>query len=269
MVSTEKCYKSDNFPTLHQAILRDEYLYQVRLYAERAAFLSVESGALRMRVLLGLIEAKATVIDAVIKADGQLHYLSVICASGAKPTLFSAILKRIAPRAIIEEIRRNLAEERVATRAVRDETWAGIPHSREILGLNESKRFLYTLLLEYRALLLECTEATSSSTRESGGIRDKTEYVARILLFETAGCLCGIPDFQVERILPGSNGSHIIQLAQSYGKRVIVVDELVSYRDIDVVSCRFTEKTSRGYYRVDARTDDRDFSFNMVIPALI
>ncbi len=268
MVSTEKCYTSDNFPALHQAVLREENLYQVRLYCERAQFLSSESGVLRMRVLLGFIEARATVIDAVIKTDGQLHYLSVICASGARPILFSRIMKRIAPFAIIEEIQRNHAEERVATRAVREEAWGGIPFGKEVHSLNESKRFLYTLLLEYRALLTECAEVMRQAPSLNGTQRP-SGYVVQLLIFESGGCVCGIPDFQVEHITGGANGSHIIQLAGSYGKRVIIADELVCYKEIDIVDAKFTEKAQKGYYRVSTRVSGGEFSFAMVVPSFI
>jgi hypothetical protein len=268
MVSTEKCYASDNFPALHQAVLREEYLYQVRLYSERAAFLPAESGMLRMRILLGFIEAKAAVIDAVIKTDGTLHYLSVICASSAHPLLFSRIMKRIVPNAIIEEIQSAHAEERVATRSVREEAWGGIPRAKEALGVNESKRFLYTLLLEYRALLTECAEAMRQAPSESR-THNQTSYTAQILVFESGGTICGIPDFQVERITAGANGSHILELMGSYAKRILIAEELVCYKEIDIIDTRFIVKAQRGFYRVSTRVTGGDFTFNLVIPSFL
>jgi len=266
MVSTENCYKSDNFPVLRQAVLREEYLYQVRLYVERAAFLSSDAGNLRMRVLLGLIEAKATVIDAVIKVDGQLHYLSVLCASSAAPLVFSGIMKRIAPHAIIEEILHKNAEERIATRAVRAEAWNAIPNATAAIGVQESRKILYTLLLEYRALLSEyasiMNQQMTSACRASG-------CFVQILIFEQNGSICGIPDFQIEQITPGSNGSQLMQLSCGYGNRVLVCDDLICYKEIDIVETRFVSKTTRGFYQTSVQTADGPFSFNLVVPSFL
>ena len=92
MVSTHKCYRTDNFPVLRHCANRGESLYHVRLYADRGGFLTPRFGVMRMKVLLGFIESKTTVIDAVIKTDENLDYLSVICSSPAKPLLFSRVI---------------------------------------------------------------------------------------------------------------------------------------------------------------------------------
>ncbi len=268
MVSTNKRYKSDNFPVLHNANSRGECLYQVRLYADRPSFVSAQSGMLRMQVLLGFIEARATVIDAVIKTQGNLHYLSIICSSVARPPAFSLILKKTVPRAIIEEISRTHAEECIAARAVRDEVWNAIPHSSAVRNVHESRRILLALLLEYRALLAECSTALPER-RETAGIAPASDFSIPFLFFEQDGSICAIPDFQVEQISPGGNGSHILHLQHGYGSRVIVCSDLVCIKEIDIVACKFLEKKTRGYYRISTKVTGGNFDFTIVVPSFL
>jgi len=268
MVSTIKRYKSDNFPVLHNANSRGECLYQVRLYADRPSFVSAQSGILRMQVLLGFIEARATVIDAVIKTEGNLHYLSIICSSVARPLAFSLILKKTVPRAIIEEISRTRAEEFIAARAVRDEVWNAIPHSNAVRSVHESRRILLALLLEYRALLAECSTALPDR-RETAGIAPASDFSIPFLFFEQDGSICAIPDFQVEQISPGGNGSHILHLQHGYGSRVIVCSDLVCIKEIDIVACKFLEKKSRGYYRISTKVTGGNFDFTIIVPSFL
>lgn len=268
MVSTEKCYKTDNFPVLRRAVLSDDYLYQVRLYMERAVFMSAESGVLRMKVLLGFIEAKAVVIDAVIKTEGSLHYLSVICSSGADPVVFSGILKRIVPCAIIEEVQHRNVEQSIAIRAVRDESWNSIPFAGRVKKIHESRRVLFSLLIEYRALIAEYANALKE-TAPVHAVRSSSDYAISVLIFEKDGCVCGIPDFQIERIAPGVNNSHIIQLHSEYGQHLIVCDDLVCIKEIDIVSCSFLSKKERGYYRIATSASGGTFEFTLVVPSFL
>lgn len=278
MVSTEKCYNFDNTPVLRGAVRRGEYLYQVRVYMQRASFLASSAGNMRLRVLLGFIEARAVVIDAVIKSEDTLHYLSVICASSAAPHVFSLIMKRTAPTAIIEQMERWQVEESVAARMVRDESWSTIPYAPVVHVVHESRRLLISLLLEYRALLCDVkNRASYGARRESGVSRSGPGFVTPILLFESADEIFGIPEFQVERISEGANGSFIIQLQHQYGQRLLVCEDLLVVRDIDVLDCVFLEKTRPGAYMVSLPSDgtagagSREGSngFNLVIPALM
>ncbi len=276
MVSTEKCYSFDNTPVLHGAVRRGEYLYQVRVYMQRASFLASSAGNMRLRVLLGFIEARAVVIDAVIKSEDTLHYLSVLCASSACPSVFSQIMKRTAPTAIIEQMERWQVEESVSARMVRDESWSTIPYAPVVHVVHESRQLLISLLLEYRALLCDVRNRSSSAPpRETSTMRSGPGFVTPVLLFESMGEIFGIPEFQVERISEGANGSFIIQLQHVYGQRLLVCEDLLVVRDVDVLECVFVEKTRPGAYLVSlpsesaSRDDVREGSgrFNLVIPA--
>ena len=268
MVSTEKRYKSNNFPVLRGAAIRGEYLYHIRLYSERAAFQSAEAGLLRMRMLLGFIEARAVVIDAIIRTEGTLHYLSVICSSYARPESFSQIMKRTVPLAIIEEIDSLHAEEWITLRSVRNESWNVIPFSGAVRTVNESRRILVSLLLEYRALLAEYNSVmpVSSSVRRihtNGGLS------VNFLLFDQNGSICAIPDYQVLRTSGGSNGSSILELQHEYGQRLIICDDLICIKEIQVTDLEFKSKKTRGYYSVIAPAISGPFGFTLIVPAFL
>lgn len=267
MVSTMKRYKSDNIPVLQNANIRGEYLYQVRLCVERAMFISAQSGILRMQVLLAFIEARAAVIDAVIKTDGNLHFLSIICSSVASPLLFSQILKRAVPRAIIEELTKDYAEECIYSRAVRDEEII-IPSVGTIRSVHESRRALLFLLLEYRALLSEFNNILPDDINIEQTVPSR-DLSLPFLLFEQDGSICGIPDSQIEQISPGGNGSFIIQLHHIYGQRLIICEELLCIKEIDIVTCTFKNKKSKGYYQISTRTTGGNFDFTLVVPSFL
>lgn len=268
MVSTEKRYTSDNFHALKNASLRGEYLYRIRLYVERPGFQSEETGLLRMRMLLGFIEARAVVIDAIIRTEGTLHYLSVLCSSMAAPESFSRIMKKTVPQAIIEETGEKSAEEWVASRSVRSGVWNAIPFGGTVKVVNESRRILISLLLEYRALLAECNSLVPS--RESaGGAHAASGLAVQFLLFEQDGALCGLPDFQIAGVTKGSNKSHIIQLQHDYGRRLIVCDDLVCMKELGITDVRFDARKRRGFYGVSAPATGGRFSFTLIVPAFI
>jgi len=269
MVSTDKRYKSDNFPSLRCAVLRGEHLYQVRLYNERASFQSAQSGVLRMRMLLGFIEARAVVIDAVIKTEGTLHYLSVLCASAAVPLLFSRIMNRTAPGAVIEEIDRRNAEDCIASRAVRDSLPASIPFAAPVRTVNESRRALLSLLLEYRALLAEYGLSGPVRGELARSRNGEAMNLCTFLIFEHNGSVCGIPDFQVAGIVPGANGSYLLDISLQFGTRIIICDDLLCMKEIDILRCEVSEKRERGYYRASVPATGGPFSFTLIVPSFL
>jgi hypothetical protein len=268
MVSTEKRYTHDNFPALKGANLRGEYLYRIRLYMQRPGFQSEQSGVLRMRMLLGFIEARAVVIDAIIRSEGTLHYLSVLCSSIACPEEFSRIMRKTVPQAIIEETDSRTAEEWIITRSVRSGMLASIPFSGAIKTVHDSRIILVALLLEYRALLAEYNAVIPSSP---GSLRSRHASCLSVqfLLFEQDGSLCGLPDFQVAEISDGSNHSHIIRLRHETGERLVVCDDLVCLKEIEISSISFRTKKCRGYYGVSAPATGGDFSFTLVVPSFL
>lgn len=268
MVSTEKRYTSDNFPVLRGAALRGEYLYHIRLYSERAAFQSTEAGLIRMRMLLGFIEARAVVIDAIIRTEGTLHYLSVICSSFARPESFSLIMKRTVPLAIIEEIEQSHAEEWITLRAVRNETWNVIPFSGAVRTVNESRRILVSLLLEYRALLAEYNSVMPASGSMKR-MHQNSGLSINFLLFDQKGSICAIPDFQVLGTTGGSNGTSIIELQHEYVQRLIICDDLICIKEIQVTDLEFKTKKMRGYYSVQAPVESGQFGFTLIVPAFL
>lgn len=266
MVSTEKCYNFDNTPVLDSSVRRGEYLYHVRVYMERASFLAPQAGNTRLRVLLGFIEAKAAVIDAVIKSEDTLHYLSLICSSTASPEVFSAVMRRTATGAIIEQIDRWQARERVAARMVRTESWSSIPFAPAVRTVHDSRLILISLLLEYRSLMCEVTSKLGCEAREV----DRTEVTDTslaipILMFESEGRICGIPEFHVERLSEGANGQALILLKRESGQRVIMCNDLLAVRDINAVSLRFIDVVRRGMYSVQGNRE----SFTLVVPSLL
>jgi hypothetical protein len=268
MVSTEKRYTSDNFHALKNASLRGEYLYRIRLYVERPGFQSEETGLLRMRMLLGFIEARAVVIDAIIRTEGALHYLSVLCSSMAAPETFSRIMKKTVPQAIIEETEEKSAEEWVASRSVRSGVWNSIPFGGAVRVVNESRRILVALLLEYRALLAECNALVPVPAGADCG-RASSALMVQFLLFEQDGALCGLPDFQIAGISNGANRSHIIQLQQDFGQRLMVCDELICMKELGITDLVFAERKRRGFYGVSAPATGGRFSFTLVVPSFL
>jgi len=269
MVSTENCYKTNNFPVLYGAVSRNEYLYSVRIYRDKAPFQSVQSGIVRMRMYLGFMEARVTVIDAYVKSDQNLQFLSLLCSSSAQPSVFSGIMRKTAPMAIIEEVSPHSAEEYVSSRAVRENSGSPIPLSGAVRKVHESKNILLSLLLEYRALIAEyATMAPGTMNGFTSGITTR-EYVVSFLFFEKDGMACAIPDFQVEKVSKGANESYILQIDHVFGKRVIVCDDLLFTKDIDLVRCSFREKVTRGMYRVSIPVVGGDFAFTIVVPSFV
>ncbi len=268
MVSTEKRYTHDNFLALKGALVRGEYLYRVRLYAERPSFQSEKSGVLRMRMLLGFVEARAVVIDALIRTDGSVHYLSVLCSSSASPRVFSDIMKKIVPQAIIEQTQGAAAEEWVSTQSVRSLEASEIPLSGAFKSVNESRNILVSLLLEYRALLTEC-DAVVPNPRARGADKRLSGLSVQFLLFERDRSLCGIPDFQVSSVTAGANGAQLLQISRDIGARVIACEDLVCLKEIPIAALSFNGKFEQGYYGVSAPTSGGDLPFRLVVPSFL
>lgn len=270
MVSTEKRYTSDNFRALRLSVNRGDYLYRIRLYSERPQFQTERTGSLRMRMLLGFIEARAVVIDAVVKSEGSLHYLSVLCSSAAAPTVFSSIMRRTVPGAIIEETGESAAEEWVSARTLRTSPWNGIPFSGAVRVVNESRHILVSLLLEYRALLYRYSAAMESgmatrTRRNSSLSRPGQNIVVSFLVFEHEGSLSGIPDYQVRSVSRGANGSSILELVSDGAPRAVVCDELVCMKEISLMDIEFTGMKREGIYSVSVPVSGGDFLFNLFI----
>lgn len=269
MVSTENCYKTNNFPVLYGAVSRNEYLYSVRIYRDKAPFQSVQSGIVRMRMYLGFMEARVTVIDAYVKSDKNLQFLSLLCSSSAQPSVFSSIMRKTAPIAIIEELSAHAAEEYVSARALRENSGSPIPLSGTVRKVHESKNILLSLLLEYRALIAEYSSmAMDTQGGFSSGIKTR-EYVVSFLFFEHEGTVCAIPDFQVGKVSRGANDSFILQVDHVFGQRVIICDDLLFTKDIDLVRCSFRGKAARGKYRVSIPVIGGDFDFIIVVPSFL
>jgi hypothetical protein len=268
MVSIENCYETDNFPVFYAAASRNEFLYHVRVYRDSSPFQSMEAGATRMRMLLGFIEARVTVIDAVIKSDKTLQYLSVLCSTTAGPLLFSSIMRKTAPGAVIEEVSEHVAEDYIAHRAVHEHSGTGIPFSSVIRRVHESRNVLLSLLIEYRALVSEFAPVSDHAvTGSRGGIN--REYAVSFLLFEQGGSVCAMPDFQIEKISSGANGSSILQIGSLYGKRLIICDELLFIKEIDILQCTFSGKSRAGYYRIAVPVTGGTFECNLVVPSFL
>lgn len=269
MVSTQKRYKSDNFPVLRSCIDRGERLYHVRLYADRDGFLSQRFGEARMRMILAFIESKTTVIDGMVQSDDSLDYLSVICSSPACPSLFSAILNRAAPRAIIEEISRFRAEEYLANGAVRDTSVKRmIPHAGMVKGVHDSKRILLGLLLEYRALLAEYDRSAVPAFRPSPDSKN-SDFSLPFLIFELEGRICGVPAYQVLGISRGGYDTTLLRLKKEYGEASLVCSEALCVKEVNVPSCEFLERRKRGYYEIRSPLNEGEFRFTLLVPSLI
>lgn len=269
MVSTQKKYKFDNFPVLRACADRGERLYHVRLYADRESFRTPQAGLTRMRVILAFIESKTTVIDGMIEVDDTLDYLSVICSSPASPRLFSAIVNRAAPRAIIEEISKNRAEEYLSNGAVRDTgVRRMIPHAGMIRNVNESRRILLGLLLEYRALLSEYEHSAMPPIR-SGCKADNADFSIPFVIFELEGRVCGVPAYQVLGMNQGGYGMTMLQLKKEFGEGSIVCSEVLCVTEVNVPACEFLERRKRGYYEVRVPLAEGEFRFTLLVPSLL
>jgi len=270
MVSTEKRYPGNNFPPLYDAVRRGDTLYQIRVYRDRAVFQSSRAGLVRMRVLLACIEARAVVIDAIIKDDGALQYLSVICASPARPEVLSPILRKVVPGSIVEEIDRTNAEERVSVYSVRESPSDIIPFSREIGSVHASRDLLHTLLLEHRALLAEYRsvvrdEPAFAASRPAGR---PVACLAQLLFFQREDTVCAIPAFQVEKVASGANGASLIHVRHEYGQRVIVASDLLFLKDVNLQDCELFSRESTGFYRARVAQSGLD-GFCLVVPSFL
>lgn len=271
MVSTEKWYETDNFPVLELADDRGEWFYRVSMYARRPPYLTEDAGNTRMRVLLGFMESRSVVIDAVVQTDGLLHYLSILCSSGASPEQFSAIMKRTAPDAIIEEISAIKTREYVTASVLRKNQDIPIPHARSVTQVRESRIQLLSLLLEYRALLAECRSFVDDSgmTIDTEDSESRGCHSIPFVFFEIDGKVHGIPEFQIEALDTGASGAHIIRVAYSFGPRVIMCDDVLTVRDVDIVHCRMIRKVQKGYYETETHTDGKRDKFILVVPSFL
>lgn len=276
MVSTEKCYTTDNnFPTLQSSIVRGDYLYQVRLYEERPSFQSVNTGNIRMRMLLGFIEAKAVVVDALLKTDGNLQYLSVLCSSPASPQVFSRILNSISRRIIIEEVERSKAEVFLSSLALRQSSPSTIPFSRAIQTINDSKKILFSLLLEYRALIAEYASSffsthTQTQTQTNKKIlRPSQEFSTPFLVFEHEKKICAIPEFQVASLIRQDEGTCIITCHDQWNGHKILSEDILCIKELDITRCNIIEKRKPGFYSATSPVSGGEFPFTLVVPSFL
>lgn len=222
-----------------------------------------------MKVILAFLEARITVIDAVVKSDEAMDYLSIICSSAAPPSVFSRIIRFAAPRAIIEELDRRKSEEYLAAGAVRERGWNLSHYARSAQAVNDSKRILLGLLLEYRALLSDFNAVLPGMDNAAASEKLSGNFCIPFLVFEKEGELCGLPDFHVREISDGANGSKIIHLKQTFGSRVIVSEELVCIKEIDVPLSVFRGRKAKGHYLLSAPVKGGRFEFTLVIPGFL
>lgn len=272
MVSTKKLYETDNFPVFEYAQSCSEWFYKVSAYNRRAPYLSREAGNTRMRVLLGFIESRSAVLDAVVQSDESLHYLSILCASGANPERFSKIMRTYAPGVIIEQITGDQARQLLTASTLRRDQTIPIPHSSKVSVLKESRTQLLTILLEYRALLAECrsfveeTEPHIGYTQSTGSA---PSFTVPFIFFDVNGTVHGIPEFQVQTIESGAGGQHIIHVANPFGPRLITCNDILTVTDIDAVNSRIIRKIRKGYYEMSPAVENGGEQFVLVIPSFL
>jgi hypothetical protein len=243
-------------------------LYYVRIYQDRVPFQTAESGSLRMRMLLGFIEARVTVIDAAVKSDQHFHCLSVLCSTTAGPTLFSAIMRKTAPHAVIEEITESAAEDYISHRAVHEHSVSEIPFIPAIQRVHESRNALLSLLIEYRSLVSEFVALSGESTSVVRAPRDRG-YSVPFLLFDQGGSVCALPDFQIEKITRNSSAPGVLHIGERYGKKPVVCDELLFMKEIDILQCSFRGKIRNGHYRISVPVSDGTFECTLVVPSFL
>ncbi len=225
-----------------------------------------------MRVLLGFIESRSIVVDATVQNDGNLHYLSIICASGAAPELFSRIMHKTAPQAIVEEITPDLGRQYITISVLHKTRNIPVPHSRPLQKVFESRSQLLSLLLEYRALLAECRSFvnTTDQLSDSDEVHDgESRFTIPFVFFETDGIVHGIPEFQVEAIDIGIAGQHLIKVAYAFGPRMILCDDILTVSDINIVTCRIDRKIRRGYYETLPGKGREAEKFVLVVPSFL
>lgn len=242
------------------------------MYSERAPYMSKEAGIIRMRVLLGFIESRSIVIDAAVQTEGTLHYLSIVCASGASPELFSRIMNKTAPGAIIEQLTSEQTRQVITSSVLHKDTPLGIPHALPVKNVMESRTQLLSLLLEYRALLAECRsfidstdQMTDSDEIHTGASRFNIPFV----FFDIEGVVHGIPEFQIESLDSGPAGRHVVRVAYTYGPRVILCDDILTVSDINVGSCQIVRKVQRGYYEALPEKDQFSGKFILIVPSFL
>lgn len=268
MVSDKKIYPSQNSLAVSEAVNRNEFFYQLRLYSQSAPFMTKEACLQRMGVILGLIETKSLVLDAIMKVEDELSYLSVLCSSMASPIIFSKIINHISPKAIIEEIsiQSNMLSLPVKSYKAPEAT---IPFKKQVHAFIESKKTLLSLLIEYRALMAEYN--FSNSLHNSAPIIQSlnNDYIVPFVFFEINGQKIGLPEFNIKSILPGANKAFVVEVGTNFGKRILSVDDILITQSISIPHCNFINKVKRGMYNIEyIHNEEKDF-FIFLVPSFL
>lgn len=274
---------------------RNDYFYLLRVYKNRPPFVSARYMSVAMRAILGFFELSSAVLHAVVKNDGDVFYLEILCASPAASAFFSAVVRRSVPSAVVESLEAGDAVAFVE-RSRRSAAAPCIPNVGMLRSVRRPKTALLGLLLEYRAFEVSVRGVSSSGSTVAAAnpganpcVRSGAYGAARcnataFVFFEKDGRLCGIPAFQVSGFgdeneknggdapRDGKRNRALYCETQAGAVKTIPCEGVLFVEEVDVFSCSVVEKISGGLFRASADTLShregrrRRIDFVLVVP---
>ena len=255
-------------------------MYGLKLYYVQKKFMNEQGAVLRMRISLACIEAGAVVIDAYIQVDGNIAYLFVLCSSFLTQPIFSAAVKKILPQAVIEKFYQDQAEIYLAACSEADLIKNKISFIPQKEISSESKNLLISLLIEYKAMLLEnkksgllakCLQRKKKSLLAEAAEKRKYQTAdlnLDMVMFQKNGSILSIPDFQIKKIDKDVFQQKYIQILPEYGGQKIYVEDIFLLKRIDLSKAVFIKKIEKGIYEAEVQGNTKKIKLNFFVPAL-
>lgn len=273
-------YENSNSSVLQNSLLRGEFLYRIKLYSVQQDFMNEQGAVLRLRVSLACVEAGAVVIDAYIQIDGKFAYLFVLCSSFLSPNIFSQAIKKKLPQASIEECCKNKAEIYLRSPDVHlvDKDDISSTSTKDILF--ESNKLLISLLIEYKAFMIETKKlsllARCEHKRKHGLLSEaieKNKYQnvdlkIDVVMFQKDSMILALPIYQVEKIDKDIFQKRYIKILSDYGGQKIFIDDVYLLKKIDLTKVEFLHKIETGIYEVEVQGNIEKLRLNFLVPSM-
>lgn len=260
MTTTDRIFTQNNFQTLSWTLSKSYTQYRIQVCAEISSLYSSEFNRLRMKMLLSVIECHGIVLDCVMSYEASSYKMSVLCCAKAIPSVFSAVIHKMIPSSIIEEIPGNLMARRIESQM---ESSVEFFSKKNIPAIQTSREILISLLLEYRGLLCISTDDGQDLCSTSHYFSCKDLEVP-FLFFLLEKDLIGLPEFMVEKIHK-ENENLVLNIKKEYGEKSIsgIIPQISKKLNIADMKC--VQKKRCGYYR----TFSNDLQFTLLVPSLI
>ncbi len=274
-------YENSNSSVLENSITRGDYLYGLKFLNSNPNFVNEQGLILRMRISLACIEAKAVVIDAYIQTDKNLTYLFVLCSSPLNKKNFSSIVKKNLPSVITEEFITPQAREYIQNASEKALLEQNASLFSSTKPSDKTKEFLLSVLIEYKAILAESSNAgllksCANKKRQDFLIGFSNENKAlmenlntEIIFFETNKKIVCLPVFQIQKIDKDVFQKKYIKVFSVYGGKKIFVDDVFFIKTIDLSNTKFEKKIEKGIYQISVKAEEKPLSFNLLVPPLM